>query len=74
MVPSISPFLPLGSFSDIPEKTPNVSRIWYGSSKQNQNPLKLCFPIPRQARSRWAEADKRQDDVEESEQTRVEAR
>ena len=33
-----------------------------------------CFPIPRQARSRWAEADKRQDDVEESEQTRVEAR
>lgn len=48
---------------------------WYGFSKQNQNPLKLCFPIPRQARrSRWAEADKRQDDEEESERTRVEAR
>lgn len=47
---------------------------WYGFSKQNQNPLKLCFPIPRQARSRWTEADKRQDDEEESERTRVEAR
>jgi len=42
--------------------------------KTNQNPLKLCFPITRQARSRWTEADKRQDDEEESERTRVEAR
>lgn len=35
----------------------NTQPFQFGMGLQNKtkNPLKLCFPIPRQARSRWAE-------------------
>lgn len=42
--------------------------------KTKTKPLKLHFPIPRQAKSRWAEAENSQDDKEEPEWLRVEAR
>lgn len=76
MVPPFFPFLPLLSFSAIPEKAPNLSRISMDPKNKNKTHWTCIFPLPtlRQAKGRWAEADNSQGGEEEPEWTRMEAR
>lgn len=46
MVPSISPVLPLLSFSAIPGKEPKLSRIGMGFKNKNKTHWSFVFPFP----------------------------
>lgn len=61
MVPSISPFRPFLSFSDIPGKGPNLSRISMGFKNKTKTHWSCNFPFPdkpkadglKQTKSGW---------------------